>query len=310
MSFTDLYGRVLRLVEHGQAVDEAVDTLDIIEAQATILYVTHASSGVKGFEARYAGWQPLRTVKKDGKPFKKPVIDPIERDRLLTGLWIPIRSELARNWPDRVPTTPTDLIWISKGDGICLDERWRQRAEDDATALKLLAELAHEVEELDAKNSGRKRPIKGQEKWRQAMQKMLSLLVKEKLKGSVRKAAKQINETDSTTLKAANKSIQLRQYFNLESIVNDDIRPELVNELSKTQLQHFKNLPDDQQQAMQEQFKQGDKENVLETLTVLASNPDAGSTGDVSLCDNDQDSTSPDHKSTYHKPRQKSVWDD
>ena len=170
MSFTDLYGSVLRLVEHGQAVDEAVDTLDTIEAQATILYITHASSGVKGFEARYAGWQPLRTVKKDGKPFKKPVIDPIERDRLLTGLWIPIRSELARNWPDRVPTTPTDLIWISKGDGICLDERWRQRAEDDATALKLLAELAHEVEELDAKNSGRKRPIKGQEKWRQAMQ--------------------------------------------------------------------------------------------------------------------------------------------
>ena len=156
MSFTDLYGSVLRLVEHGQAVDEAVDTLDIIEAQATILYVTHASSGVKGFEARYAGWQPLRTVKKDGKPFKKPVIDPIERDRLLTGLWIPIRSELARNWPDRVPTTPTDLIWISKGDGICLDERWRQRAEDDATALKLLAELAHEVEELDAKNGGRR----------------------------------------------------------------------------------------------------------------------------------------------------------
>ena len=156
MSFTDLYGSVLRLVEQGQAVDEAVDTLDIIEAQATILYVTHASSGVKGFEARYAGWQPLRTVKKDGKPFKKPVIDPIERDRLLTGLWIPIRSELARNWPDRVPTTPTDLIWISKGDGICLDERWRQRAEDDATALKLLAELAHEVEELDAKNGGRR----------------------------------------------------------------------------------------------------------------------------------------------------------
>lgn len=147
---------------------------------------------------------------------------------------------------------------------------------------------------------GAKRGKAGMEKWRRAQDKMMERLRQGTLPRSLRDTARTIEETYDTTRRAAFNSDALRTHFNLRDETEArNPSGSLLDELAKqadrrTQLAIAQMTPT-QRLAAEEALREMEPVRRVELLRTLAADPEAGSTGDVSLIENaDQDSRADD----------------
>ena len=128
---------------------------------------------------------------------------------------------------------------------------------------------------------------RGEEKWREASDKMLDLLQERRLPNILRDAAKLINMPFSTTRTAAHKSTILRAHFNLsdapttKSTVLDDMAATASPEIRRL----LKTLSTDRRQKVELAIEEMDPGQALEVLRTLAVNPESGRVGDYPLID-------------------------
>jgi hypothetical protein len=144
----------------------------------------------------------------------------------------------------------------------------------------------------EAINSGKriaKRGKHGAEKWRGARSKMIGLLDTNKLPKTLRQAQKLLDADgfkNGTVMTAAHRSERLRKHFNLPDPPEQDESGTVLDELSGTMARQFNNLPEDTRQAVESEWKTGDKQKALDWVMTLSVNPDAGRTGDFALIEN------------------------
>ena len=146
-----------------------------------------------------------------------------------------------------------------------------------------------------------KRPVKsvkrgktGDEKWRKAKTRMIDLRERGELPKTLN-GAKRLLKIDGfggdTVRRAAHKSDQLKRHFGLDQKRRNADTGCLLDELSGTLARQFQKLPEESRGVIEDEWMRGDKQKALDLVKTLAANPDAGSTGDVSLIEEaDQDS--------------------
>jgi hypothetical protein len=130
---------------------------------------------------------------------------------------------------------------------------------------------------------------------------MLERLRQGKLPKSLRGAAKAIEETYDTTRRAAHNSPFLRSHFRLKAdgkatdVGAGRLLEELANQADKRTRELIEQMSPRERSEAEAQLQQMPREQWPELLRTLARDPDAGSTGDVSLIEEaDQDSRTDD----------------
>lgn len=162
-----------------------------------------------------------------------------------------------------------------------------------------------------------KRPKVGDEKWRRAQEKMLGRLNKEILPKTLRDTAKAIEETYSTTRRAALKSPTLSAYFGLNSDAAEST-PEtggLLDELAK-QADHrtqraIEDMTPGQRQEAESALRDMDPQQAPELVKTLASDPDSQKAlrGLARLDADEQDPTSEDYIPKRARRRERQAGD-
>ena len=227
----------------------------------------------------------------------------------LHNLWLHgVVGELARRFPEqfgpqrsvagararrlREGDSPVSELSYSVGD-------WPRRAQDYAVACNILSELAGEGQAGSVRSAERagKRGKQRTEKWRRARSRMAERLRQETLPKSLRDAAKAIGSTYSTTRRAAHKSRLLRSHSGLHPDGNGvdagggSLLEEMTGQVDQRTRVFMEQMNARKREDTEAELQQMEPEQQVALLKVLAKDPDAGSTGDVSLIeDADQDS--------------------
>ncbi len=167
-----------------------------------------------------------------------------------------------------------------------------------------LCDLADDIEQQERQKTGTakvKRGKVGSEKWQKAETALLSQLKKGTLPKSVRKAAKFVGFPLTTTQRAVNNSPLLRSHFGLKEgtrqpQANGNLLKTLASQVDRPTQELLQDLDDDGKKQIEDYAREHGPDKVLELLSTLAKDPDAGRSGDVPLIENaDSESEDPDY---------------
>jgi hypothetical protein len=209
------------------------------------------------------------------------------------------------------PTPGKDFIrWGNKPMAVILEEFSEHDDQCDHPDIRWHVALTKPVtlalaknvtgRDRDAQPKSAKRRKKGNEKWRQAMQRMLDLRGKGKLPSTLRQAAKLLKSESfgyNTVRHAARQSTVLRSHFNPRNGTESPqssgsaILTELAQQADVNTKEFIETLTPESRRDVEERLAGMPLDCAAELIETLAINPDAGRTGDVHLRENaDQDS--------------------